>query len=263
MSGAVLQADGIGYRLSQRDLLADVSLALCPGELLALLGPNGAGKTTLLRLLAGELRPTTGAVLLDGRPLSAFAPAELARRRAVLPQSTLLRFPFTVLEVALMGRHPHLGPAGETPGDVAAARAALARAEALALEGQRYPTLSGGEQGRVNLARALAQDTPLLLLDEPTAHLDPRHQHATLRLARELAAEGSAVLAVLQDVNQAATYADRVALLRDGRLVAAGSPWQVLTPERLEAVFGLPFTLTRHPFLDRPLLVPVPPPATA
>jgi iron complex transport system ATP-binding protein len=258
MKALGLEARAVTYRASARSIVDGVSLAVEPGCLLAMLGPNGAGKSTLLKLLAGDLRPTAGEALLDGRQLRTYTPAELARRRAVLPQSTLLSFSFSSLDVALMGRYPHLGPGGETAHDIAVARAALARADALDLADRRYLTLSGGEQQRVNLARVLAQETPILLLDEPTAHLDPRHQSAALRVARELAASGCAVLAVLHDVNLAAAHADRVALLADSRLVAVGDPWQVLTPERLEAVYGLPFGLVRHPFLDCPLLVPRP-----
>jgi len=251
----VLEAQRVSFRISNRLILDGVSLTLMRGEVLALVGPNGAGKTTLLKLLSGELVATAGQIRLDGKELSSYAARELARRRSVLTQSSASAFPFTALDVTLMGRHPHLGPAGETAGDVVIARAALAHAEALGFAERRYTTLSGGEQQRVNLARALAQEASIVLLDEPTTHLDPRHQHATLAIARALAAEGCAVLAILHDLNLAAMYADRVGLLVSGRLTALGEPWQVLTPERLEAAFGVRYSATRHPSLDRPLLV--------
>jgi iron complex transport system ATP-binding protein len=134
----------------------------------------------------------------------------------------------------------------------------MSRTETLDLAGRRFPTLSGGEAARVSLARILAQETPLLLLDEPTAHLDPRHQQATLSLARDLSRRGSGVLAVVHDLNLAAAYADRVALLHGGRLVASGAPWDLLQAPRLSAVFGLPFAVLHHPTLDCPLVVPLP-----
>ena len=251
-----LEAVDVSFRHGRRPILDSVNLTIDGGEVLALLGPNGAGKTTLLRLLAGDIRPDRGHIQLDGRPLDSFEPRALAIRRAVLAQSTHLTFPFTAFEVTLMGRHPHLAPAGETERDRHAATVALRRADAHAYADTPYTVLSGGEQQRVNVARALAQDAPVLLLDEPTAHLDPRHQHEVLQVARELAAEGCAVLAVLHDVNLAATYADRVALLADGRLLDQGTPWQVLTPERLRNVFGLRFAVARHPQLGVPLLAP-------
>ncbi len=290
-----LEARGVTYRVGGRALVEDVSLALRAGELLAVAGPNGAGKSTLLRLLAGDLAPISGEVLLDGRPLASYSAAALARRRAVMPQSTILTFAFTALQVVLMGRYPHLrrgdrtstdeeegsgrrsaagrrwaamaaswlqtalGAGGtEGPEDLAAALTAMARTDTSHLIERRYPTLSGGEQTRVTLARVLAQEAPLLLLDEPTAHLDPRHQVTALDLARALARQGAGVLVVVHDLNLAAVYADRVALLDGGRLVASGDPWAVLAPQRLAAVFGLPFAVTRHPLLDRPLVVPLP-----
>ena len=261
--GPVLESRGVTFRAAGRALVEDVSLTLSGGEVLALVGPNGAGKSTLLRLLAGDLRPAAGAVLLDGRPLASYRPADLARRRAVLPQSTALAFAFTALQVVLMGRHPHQGgPAGDRD-DLAVAHAAMTRTETLDLAGRRFPTLSGGEATRVTLARVLAQETPLLLLDEPTAHLDPRHQQAALALARDLAGRGAGVLAVVHDLNLAAAYADRVLLLHAGRLVAGGAPWDVLQAPRLTAVFGLPFAVLHHPTLDCPLIVPLPgPPGT-
>ncbi|MBI3973477.1 MAG: heme ABC transporter ATP-binding protein [Chloroflexi bacterium] len=253
-----LEARSVSYLVGRRALVDNVSLALGHGEVLAVVGPNGAGKSTLLRLLAGDLEPSSGEILLDGRPLQAYRPPALARCRAVMPQSTVITFAFSALQVVLMGRHPHLGPGGEGPADLDAVRAAMVHTETLALAQRAYPTLSGGEQARVTLARVLAQETPLLLLDEPTAHLDPRHQQAALRVARELAERGAGVLAIVHDLNLAAAYADRVALLHEGRLVACGVPWGVLTAEQLSPVFRLRFAVLPHPALDCPLLVPLP-----
>jgi iron complex transport system ATP-binding protein len=253
-----LDAQAVGYRIAGRALLDGVSLTLVPGEVLALVGPNGAGKSTLLRVLAGDLAPTSGAILLDGRPLSAFRARELALRRAVLPQQALMQFAFAAREVVAMGRHPHLGRHGETDRDEAIVRAAMGRTETLPLAERAYPSLSGGEQGRISLARVLAQEAPVLLLDEPTAALDLRHQQATLGIARALAAEGATVLAVLHDLNLAAAYADRVALLAAGRLVTVGTPWATLTADTLGAVFEHPIAVLPHPALDCPLIVPLP-----
>ncbi|MPZ13152.1 MAG: heme ABC transporter ATP-binding protein [Chloroflexi bacterium] len=253
-----LQTQAVSYRVGSRALVDDMSLELLAGEVLALVGPNGAGKSTLLRLLAGDLLPSEGEVRPHGLPLWAYGVGALAKQRAVMPQSTFLGFAFPVLDVVLMGRHPHVDGRDERPQDLEAARRAMERTETLDLVERRYPTLSGGEQARVTLARVLAQETPVLLLDEPTAHLDPRHQHATMALARTLSDCGGAVLAVLHDLNLAAVYADRVGLMADGRLMSVGPPAEVLTADRLEAVLSIAFAVTRHPTADRPLIVPMP-----
>jgi iron complex transport system ATP-binding protein len=238
-------------------LLDGVSLALTPGEVVALVGPNGAGKSTLLRVLAGDLSPNGGEVTLDGKALASFRARELALRRAVLPQQTVMQFAFAAREVVAMGRHPHSGRR-DAPDDEAIVTAAMVRTETDKLAERAFPSLSGGEQGRVSLARVLAQEAPILLLDEPTAALDLRHQQATLAIARELAAEGAAVLAVLHDLNLAAAYADRVALLAAGRLEAVGPPWEVLNAAILSAVFDHPIVIVPHPARDCPLVIPLP-----
>jgi len=249
---ALLEAREVTVRAGASTLLDAVSLALAPGELVAVAGPNGAGKTTLLRVLEGDLVPAAGAVLLDGRPLRAHRPRDLARRRAVLPQDTRLAFPFTVAEVVRMGRWPW--PPSPSR-DHAAVAAALAACDVTHLADRRVPTLSGGERTRVALARVLAQDTAVLLLDEPTAALDLRHQRAVLAAARARADAGRAVLAVLHDLNLAAAHADRVVLLDAGRVVADGPPAAVLTADRLTALYGTPVIVTRHPARPHPLVV--------
>ncbi len=254
----LLEARGLSYVVDGRPLVDDVSLALTPGSLTVLVGPNGAGKTTLLRLLSGELTPTRGDVELSGQSLRSYPLKSLARRRAVLPQATVISFPFTVFQVALMGRYPHLSRSGETHHDYVVTESVLARADVAHLARRVYPTLSGGEQGRVNLARALAQEAPLLFLDEPTAHLDPRHQHDVLRIARELCQDGGTVLAILHDLNLALTYADHLGVMAAGRLHAFGPPDEILSAELLEAVFALPFRRVALPWTERPLWLPVP-----
>jgi iron complex transport system ATP-binding protein len=227
------------YRHASGGGVAGVSLAVARGEIIGLLGPNGAGKSTLVRLLAGALRPAAGAVRLLGDPLATLAPRERARRVAVVPQEPAHELPFTALEVALLGRHPHLGGvAFESERDVAIARGALERAGALELADRPVGTLSSGERQRVLFARALAQESPLLLLDEPASFLDLRHQVELFDRLRELAGEGRGVLAVLHDLNLAAEYCDRVLLLRDGALFAEGTTVSTLTYANLTRVFA-------------------------
>ncbi|WBV45048.1 heme ABC transporter ATP-binding protein (plasmid) [Pseudoroseomonas cervicalis] len=244
-------------RLSRggRVLLEGVSLALRPGEVLALVGPNGAGKSTLLRLFSGELAPDAGAARLDARDLANWDPLELSRRRAVVSQKIALSFPLRAAEVAGLGRLPWHGTEAMRQ-DRAAVAEAMARAGIAHLAERPYGRLSGGEQQRVQIARALAQLAGMarpaaLLLDEPTASLDAGHRAQLLRLLRELAAEGLAVLIVLHDLNEARYVADRVALLEQGRLVAEGPPEAVFQPARLEAVYGIPFLATEEALLPR------------
>lgn len=255
MATAELAAEAVSYRVGGRPLVDRVSLGVRSGEVVALIGPNGAGKSTLLKLLAGDLPPSAGRVVLNGRPLDTYRAAELARLRAVMPQQTVLQFAFTALEVVLMGRSPH---ARDGRADVEVALACMTRTDTDHLAPRTFPSLSVGEQQRVTLARVLAQETPVLLLDEPTAALDIRHQELVMALAREAAAAGAAVLAVLHDLNLAAAYADRIAVLSGGRLVAEGAPWQVLTEALLTTVFEHPIAVTRHPARDCPLVVPLP-----
>ena len=255
----MLTLDAATVRIGASTLVDGLSLGVAPGEVVAVVGPNGAGKTTALRLLAGELAPTAGAVRLDGAPLAAAAPRALAQRRAVLPQASALAFGFDVLDVVLLGRTPwRTGRAA----DLAAAGRAMTAAGVAHLARRRYPSLSGGEQQRVHLARALAQldaDAPAgryLLLDEPTSALDLAHQHAVLRVARRQAEAGVGVLAILHDLNLAAQYADRIAVLAAGRLVALGAPDAVLTPTVVRCAFGISVVVTRNPCAACPMVVP-------
>jgi len=256
---SALEATAVSYHIGARALVDQVNLDLRRGEVLALVGPNGAGKSTLLRLLAGDLRPSAGQVLLEGTPIGSHSARALARRRAVLPQQTHLQFAFTAREVVLMGRSPHVGLTGrEGDDDETVVDRAMARTDTTSLAGRIYPTLSGGEQQRVSLARVLAQETPILLLDEPTASLDVHHQELVMEVAREAAAGGAAVLAVLHDLNLAAAGADRVAVLGEGRLVALGTPRKVFTETLLTEVFQHPMAVLAHPARDCPLIVPLP-----
>lgn len=250
-----LEAQNISVQIGAARLLEQVSLAIQPSQFLAVLGPNGAGKSTFLKVLCGEITPSLGMVCFDQRPLRNWKPLELAKRRAVLPQDSSLEFGFTALEVALLGRNPFIR-LRETERDVQIAQTALAVVDAAHLESRSYPTLSGGERQRVQLARVLAQiwgdsDTPsqgsYLLLDEPTSSLDLAHQHETLAIAKGLSQQGIGVLAVLHDLNLAAMYATQVAVLARGRLVAYGTPQEVLNQSLIQSVFGVQCQIeTRH-----------------
>lgn len=255
-SHCMLEARSVTYRLNGRQLLADVSVRVRLGIVHVLVGPNGAGKTTLMRLLAGELTPSSGTVYLDGRPLPSYSSEELAQRRAVLPQQTVLQFFFRAREVVWMGRYPYLRERRWAPEEHwEAVVEAMRVTETAYLADQPYPLLSGGERTRIDLARVLAQRTPVLLLDEPSASLDLRHQMLLLTIMRRLADAGAAVLAIVHDLNLAAT-ADEVWLIDRGQLVAAGPPHTVLTPQALEQVYGWPVSVLRRPDSERPLVVP-------
>ena len=251
---APLEARDVAVSVDGEDLLRSVSLDVRGGELLAIVGPNGAGKTTLLKALAGDLRPSAGEVLVDGRPIAELGPNALARRRAVMPQSGYLPFLFTAREVVRMGRAPWDGERGEREHGARLAEQAMGLTDTSRYAGRAYPTLSGGEQSRVTLARVLTQETPILLVDEPTAHLDPRHQQLVLQLLRDLAAEGAAIAAVMHDLALAAGYADRVVVLAKGEVARIGPPRDSLATDLLRSVFGADFIWIEHPDLDRPLL---------
>lgn len=239
-----------------RRVLEGVNFDVVAGEIVALVGPNGAGKSTLLAALAGELEPSAGAIELDGRALAQWSPVDMARRRAVLPQSHTVGFPFTAREVVAMGRAPWVRTERRELDDERIA-AAMAAADVEHLAARSFPTLSGGERARVALARVLAQDTGTLLLDEPTAALDLGHQEAVLTLATARAAAGAAVVVVLHDLGIAAAYADRVAILESGRIAADGPPRKVLTTELLTRVYQHPVEVLDHPITGAQLVLPV------
>jgi iron complex transport system ATP-binding protein len=251
------EARGLRVRLGTREVLGGVALAVRAGEVLALAGPNGAGKSTLLGALAADVPPDEGEVRIHGRPAARWSAPDLALRRAVLPQTAALSFPFTVEEVVRMGRAPHAASPAATPADDDRAVAeAMAATEVTAFASRPFSALSGGERARVALARVLAQRTPLLLLDEPTAALDLRHQELVLRLCRSRARAGDAVVVVVHDLGLAAAYADRVALLRAGRVAAEGPPAEVFSERLLSDVYDQPVEVFPHPRTDALLITP-------
>jgi iron complex transport system ATP-binding protein len=241
VSEVALHASGLGCVLAGRAVLHDVSFELRCGLLLGVIGPNGAGKTTLARLLCGVAQPSAGSVVLRGRPLAGLARREIARELAVVPQELALEFPFRVREMVAMGRAPHLGAlAREGPVDRAAVERALAELGLEPLAERTFATLSGGEKQRVLLARARAQQADVLLLDEPTAHMDLGHRLYAFEWLKRWLAEAPArraALVVTHELELAGRFADRLLLLHDGRVAAEGAPHDVLDPERIGRIY--------------------------
>ncbi len=234
-----LVLDHVGVTLGRRAVVRDVSAEFAPGTLTAIVGPNGAGKSTLARAMLA-LVPATGTVRVDGVDAAAMPRAELARGIAYVPQGQLLHWPLTVERLVGLGRLPHLTPMSRiSAADTAAIERAMARADVLDLRDRIATELSGGERARVLFARALAVEAPALIADEPLASLDPGHQIDVMDMLRAEAAGGALVIAVLHDLTLAARYCDRLLLIDAGRIVAEGAPAEVLTAERLRAVYGI------------------------
>ncbi|MBL8633076.1 MAG: ABC transporter ATP-binding protein [Myxococcales bacterium] len=251
----MIVAHGLGFSYGERSVFSDVSLALRPGELLALIGPNGAGKTTLIHVLSGLRRATSGAVWLQEESqrvdLASLDPASRARRLAVVEQAVVPAFDFTVAELVALGRFPHRHKSVDHD---AVVKQSLSAVGVLALAERRFGQLSSGERQRVLLALALSQQPQVLLLDEPLAHLDPKHQVGLLSLIRRLSTEGLSILWSVHDLNMA-RQADRVALLAKGKLLACGPPSEVLTVKLLEQAYETPLSLVPTTDGSPPLIV--------
>ena len=242
-----------------RPALERVSCAVRGGELLAVVGPNGSGKTTLVRVVSGLLRPESGEVMVHGRPLAGWTRAALAGVLAVVPQGEAVTFPLRVDETVMLGRYARLGPlAAPGPADRAAVAEALARCDVAGLGERTIDTLSGGEWQRVRLARALAQEPRILVLDEPTTSLDVRHEMELFELIRRLVDGGLAGLVITHHLNLAARYADRMLLLSTGRVAGEGRPAEVLREETLRQVFDWPLAVERWRG-DIPQVIPLRP----
>lgn len=259
----MLNAAHLSVERGGRTLLENVNLDVLPGEVVAVLGANGAGKSTLLRLLTRELTPTAGVVRLNGRPIEHWSAAELARQRAVMPQSDSLRFAFEVQQVVALGRFPWGAEAAGRASEVI--NAAMQAADVSALATRLYTELSAGERARVQFARVLAQIwnaengyERYLLLDEPTASLDLAHQHSVLAMMRCFAASGAGVVVVLHDPNLALLYADRTMLLKGGRVLVCGPTREVLTTETIRDTFGIEVDLISRPGSSSCWIVPRP-----
>ena len=256
------QVRGVAFSYGAAPVLTGVDLDLPAGGFGALLGPNGSGKSSLLKLLVGRLRPTAGEILLSGRPLQRIDAAERARQVGYLPQEVRTAYDFSVAEVVMMGRYPHVGHGLETAADVAVAEQTMARTAVSHLAERSFLTLSGGERQRVLLASVLAQEPRVLLLDEPTAALDIHHQHEVLELLSQLHQDGLAILIVTHDLNLASRYCPRLWLLHGGHIVADGPPEEVLQLDRLSSVYGERLRVVADPDHGGPLVLPPLPEAT-
>jgi len=241
VTGSGLELRGVGLSYGRREVLRGIDLEVGAGELVGLLGPNGAGKSSLLRCISGVLAPDGGTILLDGVPLAEYDRPSLARRLAVVPGQAALHFPLRVEELVALGRIPHEHPLlGHRPADRAAVEVAIERVGIGHLRGRDVRQLSLGERQLVVLAMTVAQGARLMLLDEPTVHLDIRHQVAVMQLLVDLVArDGVTVLAVMHDVALASHFFPRLLLLHEGRLVADGTPSEVLAPTRVREVYGV------------------------
>jgi iron complex transport system ATP-binding protein len=264
VTGPLLEASGVSFAYDRhtrlaRSVLEDVSLAIPRGAIVGLLGPNGSGKTTLLRLLSGTLMPNRGQVALDGVALATLPRRHLARRIAVVPQETHSTFDFSVLDIVLMGRYPHLGMFElEGADDLAIARDALAATGTATLESRAFATLSGGEKQRVVIASALAQASEVLLLDEPTASLDLGSQLEIVGLLVRLNRKrGTTIVVSTHDLNLAAVLCSELALLKNGRVLSRGLAREVLTPANVKLLYGVDAEIALHPRAGHLTVVPI------
>lgn len=256
---AVIEATGVGVRLHDKVLIEDVSLQIAPGSAVAMIGPNGAGKSTLLRVISGDRASSSGVIKLMGRVPADYASRELSLRRAVLAQSVSVAFPFSVVEVVRMGAGERAGAAVESMVEMA-----LSEVDLLGMRDRIVNTLSGGEQQRTHFARVMVQlacgearhGPGLLLLDEPTSSLDLRHQIDLLSAARRCVARGVTVVAVLHDLNLAAMFADRILVLKHGRIVRDGSPRETITDSNISDVFGVTSAVGVIPSASMPFSLP-------
>ena len=251
------EVEGLAFGYDTAPVLRGLDFALSPGRFYGLIGPNGCGKSTLIDLLAGHRPPRAGRIRYRGRPLAAHSRRQLAREIALVPQDFYINFPFRAEEVVMMGRYPHMPRFGSpSPGDRRAVAEAMARTDTARLAGRYVTELSGGERQRVVIARAVAQDTPFLFLDEATSNLDINHSLAMLGLLRDgVRRAGRGVLAVFQDLNLAALFCDRLLLLKEGRLLDQGSLADVLTPDNLRRVFGVAARVAHDAFAGAPQVV--------
>jgi len=254
-----LEVKSLDFSFSESPVLRDISLKVADGEFLGLMGPNGSGKTTLLRCITNFLSDWRGSIKVDDRPIRDFGPRALAKVFAEVPQISSTDFPFTAHDIVMMGRIPHMGTMleGETRLDMRIVQQAMKRTNTLQFANRLFGELSGGERQRVIIARALAQQPKVLLLDEPTVYLDISGQFEMMDLIKGLNKEQNiTTVTVLHDINMAARYCDRIALLNGGRLEAVGSPEEVLTPEIIQSVYGLDVSVRRDPFTHAVYVMP-------
>ncbi len=256
--GSVVEIKGLSAAYGPVFALQDLSLEIEEGEILGLVGPNGAGKTTLIKVVSGIMKPSSGSIAVNGIEITGLDPAKRARMLAVVPQAHQLGGAFTVNQAVMLGRTAHLDFLGR-PGkdDLEHVRWAMDKADLAGLADRKLAEISGGEQQRVLLARALAQDTPVMLLDEPTNHLDLKYQVDLLRLLKDLALnEKITILMAMHDLNQVSGIVDRVALLKEGRMMALGLPNKILTPENIRAAYQAEVETFTHPGSNQHLIIP-------
>ena len=255
----MLLVDNIHFSYKDASILEGLKLEVQGGELLGLVGPNGAGKTTLLKLISGVLTPSLGRVIIDGTDLGALKPFQRAKLVSVVPQDAELPLSFKVQELVLMGRNPHLKLLQwEGPEDLEVARQAMEMTDTLSLSDRDVGTLSGGERQRVVVAMALAQEAPVMLLDEPTASLDLAHQTGIMDLVRDVQRQrGGAVVVAMHDLTLAGQYCDRLVMLASGRSYSQGPPEAVLTRENVSKVYGTEVFILSHPHRGTPVVLPV------
>ena len=252
-----LAVESIGFAYGDKPVLAGVSFTLAPGRVYGIVGPNGCGKSTLLDLLVGHRRPASGRIRYRGIPLAGYGRRRLARYFALVPQDFYINFPFRVEEIVMMGRYPHLGRFGRAAAaDHEMVHSAMARTGIAAFRGRYVSELSGGERQRVVIARALAQDTACLFLDEATSSLDINHALAVLgQVRRSAAADGKTVVAVMQDINLAALFCDELLMFKAGRLMTSGPVATVLTAANLQALFGVTAKVAHDDYAGAPQVV--------
>jgi iron complex transport system ATP-binding protein len=254
-----LEINGLSFSFGDKKVLRELSFEVAEGEFLGLMGPNGSGKTTLLRCMMDFLHVDGERIKVDGKPVHSMSPSELARTFAVVPQSSATDFTFTAYDIVMMGRMPHIESrfAGATKSDAAAVRRAMERTDTWQFASRAFFGLSGGERQRVIVARAIAQQPKALLLDEPTVYLDINGQIEVMDLVKKINRdEDISVIAVLHDVNLAARYCDRIALLSHGRLEAIGPPKEVIRPDIIQSVYGVDVVVRKDPFTDAVYVMP-------
>lgn len=253
MTDVIYTISNLSVIRGENVLIDDISLKIAVGQVTVILGPNGAGKSTLVGVLAGDISPDRGQVRFLDREMREWSARDLSRQRAVLPQSTFLQFAFRAEEVVAMGRSAL--PPASTQQEHEAIDSAMAQTQTTHLRERLFPQLSGGEQSRVSFARVLTQATPVVLLDEPTASLDLRHQHDVMTVAKEIARNGGTVVAIVHDINLACTYADSLVLMDNGKIAAVGTPWEVAQQSILEQTFGCALEVIPHPYYNCPLVL--------
>ncbi len=253
----ILEIKDLNLGYGNRSVVSQMELLLRKGDFLAIVGPNGSGKTTLLRAISKVLKPKTGVICVDGSEIAMLSHKSLARKVAVVPQESSMAFSFTALQVVLMGRTPHLSRwQMENALDYGVAKSAMQMANCWHLKDRPINELSGGEKQRVIIAQALAQEPKLILLDEPTLHLDIGQQLEIMELLKKLSADtGMSVLAVLHDLNIAAYYADRLMLIKNGRIEVMGPPQGVVTEENIRRVFGVSADVKKHELTGKPYVI--------